>query len=98
MTIFDYMIIESFTGVERSLCEKLILNLKSELDFISLCNCVVPRKSFLTVYKLYPKIETLEEEEKKELWEFVRINFPGKPKEELIENCKIIYTAGKMIK
>ena len=97
MTVFDYMVVECFTGVERDLAKKLVYDLKSELDIIPICNCMVPRKAFLTVYNLYHKIETLPEEEKKELWEWVRTNFPGKGKQELIENCKIVYTAGKLI-
>lgn len=96
MTVFEYMIIEAFTGVEREIVKLKVSNLKSELDLIPICNSSI-RKAFLVVYKLYPKIETLEEEEKKELWEFVRKHFPGKRKDELIENCKIIYTAGKIV-
>jgi len=97
MTVFDYMIVEAFTGVERDLAKKLIINLKDLKDIIPICNCVVSRKAFLTVYNLFPKIETIPESDKKEFWEWARTNFPGKSKAELIENCKIVYTAGELL-
>ena len=97
MTVFEHMIVEAYTGVERDLAKLKVAEVKKMEDLIPLCSDSVTRKAFLTVYNLFPKIESLPEEEKKELKEWVIKNFTGKPISELIENCKIVYTAGKII-
>jgi hypothetical protein len=97
MYVAEYMIIEASTGVEKELCKRIAARIKDLKELIPICNCSVTRKAFLTVYKLYPKIETLPESEKKDLKDFVIKNFPGKGVQDLVENCRIVYTAGKLI-
>lgn len=97
MTVFEYMVIEAYTGLEKDLAKRVVINIKELKDLIPICNCSVTRKAFLVVYKLFPKIEDLPEGEKKDLKDFVIKNFPGKSVEELVDNCRIVYTAGKLI-
>lgn len=96
-TIADYMFFELFVGAEHDLCKREVKAANSDADIIGFC-LGIKRRCFLKCYKLFPKIETLPEAEKKELKDFVIKNFPGKSKAELVENCKIIYTAGMLIK
>lgn len=97
MSIFEYMLIEVAYGVERDLSTLRMKDLKTFDDFKRICEAPIYRKAFLVAYNLFPKIESLSEGEKKDLWGMTKRLFPGKGKEELIENCKIIYTGGKLI-
>jgi hypothetical protein len=97
MLVGEYIIFEMQYGVELDMALRKVKELKSEEELITICGSAILRKCLLRCYKLFPKLESISEEEKKELWQEARDKFPGKKQGELIENCKIIYTVGKLI-
>ncbi len=97
MLVWEHMVYELNFGVEKEIAQKRASEIKSMDELVGICRSVIYRKCFLRTYLLFPKIEDLKEEEKKELKDLVIKMFPGKGVEELVENCKIVYTAGKLI-
>lgn len=95
MKVWEHVYFELNFGVENDLVKRI--EVKSEEQLLAVFGVSVLRRSFLQLYKLGKKIEDLEEKEKKELWEFVKLKFPGKGKTELVENCKILYSVSKFI-
>lgn len=82
-----------------SLLEKYIddFHLKGEVVVKSIVNCSVPSKIVLEKYKSLPPIETMEEKDKIEMWNYMKELFPDKSKEERIRAAKIYYTIGTII-
>lgn len=98
MTVAEHLYYESFLGIWLEVAKRLIPDIKkSEKNLLAICNTDIPRRCFLRAYVMFPKIETLNEEEKKELKKMVIDNFPGRSKEWLVDSCKVIYTAGCMM-
>ena len=98
MIVADHIKYEIYFGWAMEIIDRLLPELKkSESMMLTICNLTVLKKCFNNLYYLYPKIETLPEEEKKQLWEYVKEKYPNKTRPELIEACKIIYTYSKMI-
>lgn len=84
--------------IEQELCDFLLPIIRqSEKNLLAVCGCEVPRAAFLQVYRSYEPIESLPENDKKELKKYVIENFPGESKEWLVDSCRVIYTAGQMI-
>jgi hypothetical protein len=97
MTVGEHLLFEVYFGVEKELASKLIPTIReNEANLISVCNCVVPRKAFLRLYRLGTKIEELPQEEKKELKEWVLNRFKGNV-EWLTDTCRIVHTIGNLI-
>lgn len=63
----------------------------------AICNCSIPSQVVLLKYKSLPPIETLPDEEKKKLKEYVIELFPEKTIEEKINCCRIVYTVGSFL-
>lgn len=62
-----------------------------------LCSLALPRKLFLSKYADFPPIETLPDDQKKDMKRYVHDMFTGKSVEFKLEAAKIIYTLGNMI-
>ena len=61
-----------------------------------LCNCKVPGDIILSEYKKLPPIETLPEDEKIELYEYAKENYPNGSKDLHLRFIKIVYTVGTL--
>lgn len=70
---------------------------KGEPALVAICNCSVPSQVVLNAYKKLVPIEMMEEDEKRELKQYVIGLFPNKTKEEKLKACKIIYTIGTLL-
>jgi hypothetical protein len=62
-----------------------------------IANCAVPSKIVLMKYKELPPIESLEEVQKKELWEYANETFPDETNSFKIRFCEIKYTIGVLL-
>jgi uncharacterized protein YnzC (UPF0291/DUF896 family) len=96
MTVCEHIYQEISVGVERELVNHLLPLIKSDEKYlIAVCNCEVPRKAILRLYRTLKPIEELEAAEKKQLKEYVLESFKGSVRE-LVENCRIVYTLGSL--
>ena len=76
----------------------LAVHEKGEEAIKTICNCKVPSDVMLGEYKkLKIKIEDLPVEEKNEMWKVAYEWFPNKSKEEKINVCRILHTAGMLL-
>ena len=70
---------------------------KGEDAFLTICNCSIPSYVILLEHnKLENKLESLPQQEKQAMWEYVHERFPTKTKEERINCCKIIHCIGEL--
>lgn len=60
-------------------------------------NTSVGKMAFLSAYKTLEPIESMPENEKKEMWKYVNDLFPDKSEEEKLEACKIVYSLGNLL-
>jgi hypothetical protein len=80
-------------NVEKEVMDEYLRIVKTGEKYLhAACTLDVPRKLFLKEYEKLPPIEKLSEEEKKDLKDYVIMNFKGKDKFWLIDTCKVIYT------
>lgn len=76
----------------------LAVHEKQESAVITICNCSIPSQVMLAEYgRLKFSLENLDENEKKELWDFANTNFPDKTKQQKIDVCKIVLTIGRLL-
>ncbi len=70
---------------------------QGEPALITICNLKVPSDIILSEYKKLPPLETLPDEQKKELWEYAKEKYPNGDKDTRIRFTKIVYTVGNLI-
>lgn len=98
MYVAEKVYYDALFGIWVDVCNGLLPMIrKSESTMLAVCETDVPKKCFLRAYLLQPRIETLQEKEKIELWGYVKEKFPGRSRTELIDRAKIIYTIGRML-
>lgn len=66
-TVADYIAFELLYGIHYDLMTRLLPDIKDEKTLLALCTVNQTRRSLLQLYWLYPNIENLDSEEKKEL-------------------------------
>lgn len=79
------------------MCLQLIRE-KGEDAFVTICNCAIP--SYVVLFehdRLGKKIESLPQEERQAMWEYVFEKFPKHSKEDRVKFCKIIHCIGELI-
>lgn len=84
----------------NSLIENVYLPLvreKGEQVLRSMVLLTIPKQSFLEAYKTISPMETMNDQEKKEMKEYVIAMFPEMSSLEKLEACKIIYTIGTLL-
>ena len=95
-TVADYITFELGYSIHYELITGILPNIKDEKTLLALCTVDRTRRSLLQLYWLFPKIENLDSEEKKELKQYVLSNFTGKT-EWLVDTCKCIYTINQLL-
>lgn len=70
---------------------------KGESYVLFLCKSTVASNLFMSKYKDFPPIETLDPEAKTEMKKYAHEMFPGESVEFKLRACKIIYCLGTMI-
>lgn len=74
--------------------------IKGEPVLKALINCDVPSKIVLSRYDRFPaneKIESLTDQQKRELWSYAKELSPNSTKDEQVRIAKIVYTIGTLL-
>lgn len=95
-TVADYITFELGYGIHYELMTRLLPDIKDEKHLQALCTVDRTRRSLLQLYWLFPKIEELDSEEKKELKDYVLSNFKGQTGW-LVDTCKCVYTINQLL-
>lgn len=95
-TVCDYITFELGYGIHYELITGILPNINDEKTMQALCTVDRTRRSLLQLYWLFPKIENLDSEEKKELKDYVLINFKGHTGW-LVDTCKCVYTINQLL-
>jgi hypothetical protein len=70
---------------------------RGEQAVIDICNLDVPSQIVLMEYTKLPPIETMSEDHKKEMKQYIIETFPDKSVEQKVKCAKIFYTVGTML-
>lgn len=71
---------------------------KGEPALVAILGCVIPRYFLYWEHnRLGLSLESLSQEEKREMWEFVHAHFPNRTKEFRVDSCKIIQVVGYLL-
>ena len=95
-TVADHITFELGYGVHYELITRLLNDIKDEKILQALCTVDRTRRSLLQLYWLFPKIEELDSEEKKDLKQYVIANFTGSV-DWLVDTCKCVYTINQLL-
>ncbi len=96
MIVAEYVQYELIYGIHKELISGILPKIKTEGQILAMCTVNRTRKSLLQLYHLYPQIEFLDQQEKKELKQYVLTNFKGDV--DYLVNCaKCIYTINQLL-
>lgn len=70
---------------------------KGEQALVIICNCKIPGDIILKEYNKLPPIESLPEEDKKDLWQYAKQIYPDGDNETKLRFIKITYTIGTLL-
>ena len=88
--LIDYEIMQPF--VDRSKQDESYMLKVIEMSL----KYAVFKECFTTIYSKMTPIEELPIEEKKDLWEYVKVKFPNRKQSDQIELCKRVYVMGSL--
>lgn len=63
----------------------------------TIANCAVPSRIVRMKYKSLPPIESLEEDKRRELWEYAKECYPDETETFRKNFCQIVYTIGTIL-
>lgn len=63
----------------------------------TIANCAIPSKVVRMKYKELPPIESLDEHQKKELWQYANESYPDETETFKIQFVQIVYTIGTFL-
>ncbi len=96
MIVAEYVQYELIYGIHKEMITGILPNIKTEGQLLAMCTVNRTRKSLLQLYYLYPQIEFLDQEEKKELKQYVLTNFKGDV-DYLVGCAKCVYTINQIL-
>lgn len=96
MNVAEHIQYELIYGIHKELILGILPNIKTEGQLLAMCTVNRTRKSLLQLYYLYPQIELLDQQEKKELKQYVLTNFKGDV-DYLVGCAKCIYTINQLL-
>lgn len=96
MTVAEYIQYELIYGIHKELITGILPSIKTEGQLLAMCTVNRTRKSLLQLYYLYPQIELLDHEEKKELKQYILSNFKG-DLNYLVGCAKCVYTINQLL-
>ena len=92
MKVFQYVIYEVSLGIEVELINRLTPGIISEDSLVAFLKCNVITNCLKRIYSRIPEIETLPEDQKKEIWNYVYKLFPGTSRDYREIISKMLYT------
>lgn len=63
----------------------------------TIANCPVPSRIVRMKYKSLPPIESLEEDKRRELWEYAKECYPDETEVFRMNFCQIVHTIGSLL-